>query len=253
MPSPLLAIHGINKSFGGQRVLEDVSFSVRPGELVGLMGRNGSGKTTLFNLITRRLMPDCGTIQLSGVDVLQSHPWDLAKLGLARTFQEVRVAASLSVLDNVMMGYQRHVGENLTDALIGRSRWMAAEKQSQDEAEGLLEEFGLAGARNEPAQTLSFGQRKLLSLCTCLTMAPRCLLLDEPFAGISPANADKLHSRLSTIAEKHETAVIIIEHDTRVMRELCQRLIVLSRGRVIGEGSPASVLDDPEVIQEMIR
>jgi len=232
----LLEARGLAKTFGGLSAVNDLSFTVRAGEILGLLGPNGSGKTTVFNLIAGALPADRGAVYFEGRDITRFPPHRRAALGIARTFQLVRALSGLTVLDNVLVA-----------RLYGRAR-AGAVRDARAEAVECLEFVGLAGRAARPARTLSLAERKNLEIARALASGPRLLLLDEPAAGLNPTEVRALLALLRKIRAGAIT-IVIVEHNVGAMRDLCDRVVVLNAGRKIAEGVPRETLEHAEVIE----
>jgi branched-chain amino acid transport system ATP-binding protein len=232
---PLLEVEGVSKGFGGVRAVHGVSFTVEPGELLGVMGPNGSGKTTLFNVIAGALAPDAGRVRLRGRDIAGLAPHRVCARGVARTFQLVRPFAGLTALENVLVG-----------RLFGRA--VAAGAGAVAEAERLLALVGLEGRAGVPAARLTLIDRKRLELARALATSPELLLLDEFMAGLNPAETATAMALVRRLLADGMT-VLMVEHIVWALMELSGRLIVLSAGEKIAEGPPAAVAADPAVVE----
>jgi branched-chain amino acid transport system ATP-binding protein len=230
----LLEVERVSKGFGGVRAVHDVSFSLEEGEVLGIMGPNGSGKTTLFNLIAGALRPDAGRIRLGGHDIAGLPAYRVCARGIARTFQLVRPFAGLTALDNVLVG-----------RLYGRARSNAAE--AVIEAERLLALVGLAGRGHVPAAQLTLVDRKRLELARALAASPRLLLLDEFMAGLNPVETAAAMALVRRL-QGEGTTILMVEHIVWALLDLSRRIIVLSAGEKIAEGSPEAVAADPAVV-----
>ncbi|MFN3929782.1 MAG: ABC transporter ATP-binding protein, partial [Thermoflexus sp.] len=244
-----LEVEGLSKRFGGLQALDRVSFTVERGEILGLIGPNGAGKTTVLNLISRFYDPDAGRIRFEGHDLLRCRPHEVVRLGIARTFQNVEIFPALTVLENLMVGQHHRVRTGLVAAGVG---WPSARREEQhlrERAEEVLALIGLADLAQRPAGSLSFGQRKRVELGRALMAEPRLLLLDEPAAGLHPAERQALKGLLRGIREAFGCSLLIIEHDMDLVMDLCERIVVLSFGRVIAQGTPAQIVEDPAVIE----
>ncbi len=235
-PAPLLDVQGLSKAFGGLYAVDDLSFGVREGEILGLLGPNGSGKTTVFNLIAGALPPDGGQIYFTGRPITRCPPSLRAALGIARTFQLVRALPNLSALDNVLVA--RLYGHRPASSL----------PQARPEAWEFLELVGLHGKGRYPAVRLTLADRKKLEIACALATRPRLLLLDEPAAGLHLEEVDALLSLFGQIRAGGVT-LIIVEHNIRAVRTLCDRVVILHSGRKIAEGAPAEALGHAEVVQ----
>jgi branched-chain amino acid transport system ATP-binding protein len=228
----LLAVSGLTKRFGGIVANRDISFEVRPGELVGVIGPNGSGKSTLFDLITGVTRPDAGRVALDGRDITSLRPDQICRLGVARTFQKLRPFHQMTALENVMIGALQSAAD------VGTARREAAEA---------LASVGLAERAHARARALSTGQRKRLELVRALATRPRLLLLDEVTGGVDQGAIPGL-IRLVRDLHARGLALVVIEHNMRVIMELAQRIVALQLGEVIAEGAPAEILRNPRVI-----
>ena len=248
MRENLLVVEGLCKHFAGVEALDNFSCVVTWGEIVGLIGPNGAGKTTFFNAVTGFLPLEFGTIGFQGIDLTHQSPAQIASLGIARTFQRLRLIGQISVLENVLLAFPRQPGEQLFNALFRHQISQAQERLNRQQAFHLLDKAGLADKAEVPANALSYGQQKLLSLVCCLARNADLLLLDEPVAGVAPHMVDKT---LSVIREypKHNRSVIIIEHDMEAIDQVCQRLIFMDAGAKICEGSLQAVRNDPRVME----
>ena len=232
----LLEARGLAKTFGGLRAVNDLSFTVRAGEILGLLGPNGSGKTTAFNLIAGALPPDRGAVYFEGREITRFPPHRRAALGIARTFQLVRALSGLTVLDNVLVA-----------RLYGRAR-AAAVREARAEALKCLDFVGLADRAARPAGTLTLAERKNLEIARALASGPRLVLLDEPAAGLNPTEVRTLLALLRKIRAGGIT-IVIVEHNVGAMRDLCDRVVVLNAGQKIAEGVPHETLEHSAVIE----
>jgi branched-chain amino acid transport system ATP-binding protein len=233
--TPLLAVDGLHKSFGGLVAARKVDFHVEQGEILGLIGPNGSGKTTVLNLISGECRPDQGEIRLSGERIAGLPPFQISRRGLARTFQLVRVLPAMTALENVMVG-----------AMFTRARHPPGKVRS--EAEERLEQVGLAGKRDVPAAQLTYIDQKRLELGRALASRPRLLLLDEWLAGLNPVELALGINLLQTICQSGVT-MILVEHVMHAVRALCDRVVVMDAGSKVAEGKPDAVLANPEVVR----
>jgi branched-chain amino acid transport system ATP-binding protein len=246
--SALLEASGISKRFGGVHALTDVSFTIRRGEIYGLIGPNGAGKTTLFNVLTGLLPYDGGRFVFDGEPLRGVKPHDVAARGIARTFQNIRLFANLSALENVMIGRHVRTKSGVLGA-ISRSRSTREEEAATERrAYSLLEFAGIAGRANDAAATLAYGDQRRLEIARALATDPRLLALDEPAAGMNASETAALSKLLHAIREQGIT-ILLIEHDMRLVMSLCDRVLVLDHGERIAEGVPADVQNDPHVIE----
>ncbi len=243
-----LLVEGVTKRFYGIAALEDVSFAIAPGELVGLIGPNGSGKTTLFNCLTGYLRPERGRIMYRNTDITRLSPHHIAMAGIGRTFQAALIFPRLSVLDHLLVAQQEFHRDTALERLVRTRRARRFEAVAEEKAYALLQLVGLAVMSDRPVTHLSYGQRKLLALAMALATDPNLLLLDEPVAGVNPVLVQRLMDLIRELHNQGRT-IVLIEHNMRVVMQLCERVIVLDHGRKIAEGSPWAVREDPQVVQ----
>jgi branched-chain amino acid transport system ATP-binding protein len=245
----MLHIQNLGMHFGGLLALEDLCLEVPEGALYGLIGPNGAGKTTVFNLISGFLQPTSGRISLDGADITSLPPHRITHLGIARTFQNIRLFQELSVLDNVLVGFHCRSRASWIDAVLRLPRYRAEAREHRARALKLLAEVGLETAAAQPAGKLPYGHQRRLEIARALATAPRFLLLDEPAAGLNPQETLDLIDFLQAIRERYHLTMLIIEHNLRLVMGLCQHLTVLDYGLTIASGSPAEVRRHPEVIR----
>jgi len=245
----LLRIDELDKHFGGLHAIRKLSLEVEEGEIRGLIGPNGSGKSTLFNLISGVYRPDAGTIVFDGTDITHWEPHQIARRGVARTFQLLRMFSEMTVLENLMIGQHCHVGYGAFAPVLGIGRVAAEERRLRDEMMELLSFIGLADYAHIPASEMSIGQRRLLALARGIAMRPKLLMLDEPAAGLSPVNVDNLMGVMVELKKRYGLTVIVVEHILKVVMDTCERISVLDHGEKIAEGAPAEIRDDHAVIE----
>jgi len=244
----LLELEGVSKRFGGIIAAQQVSFKVDQGSIVALIGPNGAGKTTIFNLITGAFKPDGGTVRLNGKSMAGLKPYQIAAGGVTRTFQNLQIFNSMTVLENVMAGAYLRGNKGFLRSFFSHPERCREEKQIQEESLALIEEIGLSEAAGLPASTLPFGQKRLLEIARALASKPSLILLDEPAAGLNAAESEVLTAYLKTLREK-KTTLILIEHDMETVMKAADKIVVLNFGEVIAEGSPSEIQAHPEVIK----
>ncbi len=249
MNVPLLELEKVTIQFGGLTAVSELSLAIGDRELVGLIGPNGAGKTTAFNMITGVYQPTSGQIRFAGKNTLGIKPNRLAGCGIARTFQNIRLFASLSVIDNIRVAARLHNGEGYFSALWRGSSWKQAEAKTEKSALELLEIFGLAAQRDELAVSLPYGDQRRLEIVRALATQPKLLLLDEPAAGMNPSEKEDLMRLIRFVKERYELSVLLVEHDMKVVMGICERIAVLEYGVKIAEGTPSEIQCHPKVIE----
>lgn len=247
--APLLDIRGVSLSFKGLRAVEGFNLSIPSGELHGLIGPNGAGKTTVFNLITGIYPPDTGTIRLGDSDMHGRRPWQIAKAGIARTFQNVRLFKELTVLDNVRLACHLRARHGLIRTLLRTNSFHDGERAITDRSEHLLQVMGLLDRRMELAKNLPYGDQRRLEIARALATAPQLLLLDEPAAGMNTSEKQSLSKRIHDLLEQFKLTILVIDHDMHLIMGICHRVTVLDHGQVISSGLPNQVQNDPKVIE----
>jgi len=246
--SPLLDVAGVAKRFGGLQALDAVSFSIDAGEIYGLIGPNGAGKTTLFNLLTGVYAPDAGRFAFGGEAITGLAPHRIAAAGIARTFQNIRLFGNLSALENVMIGRHARTRAGVLGAILRDRRTRAEEAAIVRRSLELLDYVGIRARANDRAASLSYGDQRRLEIARALATEPKLLALDEPAAGMNPAERLAL-ARLIGRIRADGTTLLLIEHDVRLVMNVCDRVLVLDYGQKIAEGTPAQVSRDPKVIE----
>ena len=246
-----LEARGVRKAFGGVLALNDVSIDVRERSVTGLIGPNGSGKTTLLDCLSGFTAPDAGEVLLAGRDITSAPPHRRARAGLSRTFQHVRIYASLTVREHLLLAAQEFDDAGWLHALAGTARVRDAEQRATLRGRELLELVGLEAFETAPAETLSFGQRKLLALAQSLMSSPAIVLLDEPLAGVSPVMVDTLVEAVRRL-NAHGHTFLIVEHNIEFVRRACGWVIVLDNGVRLVEGPPAKVWEDERVLDSFL-
>ena len=244
----LLEVRGLSKSFGGVRAVRGLDFAVPRGGIHSIIGPNGAGKTTLFNLVTGLLAPSRGRILLRGEDVTGLPPEKLARRGMSRTFQNLRIFFNMTVLENVLVGRHLHLDRRPLAALLRLPSFRRREAEARDHAEWLLKTVGLAGRGGAPADSLPYGALKRLEIARALAAEPELLLLDEPAAGCNESETREIEELLRALAERGLT-ILLVEHDMRLVMNLSDHIIVLDHGRKLAEGEAAAVRRDRRVIE----
>ncbi len=249
MTTPLLRLERVTMQFGGLKAVSELDLEIRTGELVGLIGPNGAGKTTVFNLITGVYKPTDGHIVFEGRSIEGRRPSFVARAGITRTFQNIRLFGSRTCCDNVCIAAHPHARSGVWDALLHTGRWRRDERDLRAQSEELLSLLGLAGQADDLASELPYGQQRRLEIARALAGRPRLLLLDEPAAGLNPQESDELMHTIEGIRHRLGVTVLLIEHDMRVVMGICQRIAVLDYGVKIAEGTPDEIRRDPKVIE----
>ena len=246
---PILSITNLSHNFGGLRALTDFSLEIYPGELVGLIGPNGAGKTTVFNLVTGVFRISEGTITFRGEDISNWRSHRITAAGIARTFQNIRLFKELSVLDNVRLGAFAQHRYSLLDALRRSRGFTVSEQQVTRQAFELLERFNLSHYAHTPARHLPYGEQRRIEMARALISRPQLLLLDEPAAGMNQSETEALIRLIRQLQDDFALTILLIEHQMRVVVNLCQRLTVLDFGETIAAGSPQEIQHHPAVLE----
>jgi len=249
MSATLLNLDKVTIRFGGLTAVSEVDLKVGDRELVGVIGPNGAGKTTVFNLITGVYQPTGGNISFSGQSTAELKPFQLTKLGIARTFQNIRLFGSLSVFDTVRAAVQVHRAHGVRNALWRGRAFHDGEEEVATQVMELLDIFNLGKHRDDDAKSLPYGDQRRLEIVRALATKPKLLLLDEPAAGMNPTEKVELTKLIRFIKDKFQIAVLLVEHDMQVVMGICERIAVLDYGVKIAEGTPAEVRANPKVIE----
>jgi len=235
--------------FGGLTAVSEFNLELRPHELVGLIGPNGAGKTTIFNMLTGVYKPSEGRILVSGQDTRAFKPYRITKLGLARTFQNIRIFKDLSVLDNVQIGGHIHYIYSFGAAVLHTDTFRKEERQAETEAMELLRIFGLEKRAHDWARNLPYGDQRRLEVARALAAKPKVLLLDEPAAGLNTGETFELMNKIHEIRDRFDLSILLIEHNMELVMGICERILVLNYGKTIAEGPPQKIQNDPVVIE----
>lgn len=235
--------------FGGLCAVNELDMSVKRGEIFGLIGPNGAGKTTIFNLLTGVYQPTSGTIYLNGQAINGLRPYQIASRGVSRTFQNIRLFPSMTVLENVMTACHIHMGQKLFDAILRTPRFAHDEKQHRDYCFELLEIFDLAKVADEGGTSLPYGSQRRLEIVRALATRPKLLLLDEPAAGMNPSEQEDLMNLIKQIRDRFGLTILLVEHNMKVVMGVCERIQVVDYGKSIALGLPEEIKNDPKVIE----
>ena len=241
--TPFLEVSDVRKNYGAIRAVDGVSFTVAPGEILGVIGPNGSGKTTLFNSILGQIRPSSGRVRFAGDDITGKSPLALSRRGVGRTFQTLQVFGTLSVRDNLIVAAQEFRGTLYSRMFMPRNAGLGPR------ADEMIDLFRLQHVAHLPAGSLSYGQQKLIDIAMAFMPAPRLVLLDEPCAGVNPGLVDELHDRLLALNENQGGSFVVIEHNMDFVMRLCHRVLCLVEGKVLAEGSPEAVQANPAVLE----
>lgn len=244
----LLKTTNLGISFGGLRAVDDVNIEIKEGELIGLIGPNGAGKTTIFNLLTGVYKPTDGDISINGTSTNKKTTPQIVTLGVARTFQNIRLFKNLSVLDNVKLALNNSMSYSTLSAVLRLPKYWREERIATDTALDLLDIFDMAEMANITAGNLSYGQQRKLEIARALATSPKLLLLDEPAAGMNPNETKELMNTIRFIRDKFKISILLIEHDMDLVMGICERLYVLNFGRIIASGLPEEIQNNKEVI-----
>ena len=246
--SALLSLDDVSIQFGGLKALDGVSFDVRQGEILGLIGPNGAGKTTCFNVMTGVYQPTSGEVRFAGEPLGKRKRFAITRLGIARTFQNIRLFGNMTALENVLVGADAHHRTNVIDALVRSPRHRREEREGEETAREVMRFLGLERRADELARNLSYGEQRRLEIARAMATKPRLLCLDEPAAGFNPAEKAQLMDLIRRIRDQRGLTVLLIEHDMGLVMGVSDRVAVLEFGRKIAEGAPAEVRNDPAVI-----
>ncbi len=245
----VLELDNVTHFFGNLRAVHDFELTLHHGELVGLIGPNGAGKTTVFNLITGVYHASEGSIRFRGTELVGLPSHEIIQMGIARTFQNIRLFANLTVLDNVRVAYHPHAGYTLTDSILHTRRFRQKEAEMTERAQEFLSIFGLASRQNEIAGGLPYGLQRRLEIARALAAQPRLLILDEPAAGMNPQEIDDLMTLIRFIHDRFDLTVLLVEHRMRLVMNICEWLTVMDFGEIISRGLPNEVRSNPQVVE----
>ena len=245
----ILEVRNCTKRFGGLVAVKNLNMSLNPGDLYGLIGPNGAGKTTVFNLMTGVYTPDEGSIELAGRPIHKHKPSTIAKLGMSRTFQNIRLFRSMTVLENVTVARHMRKSQGLFDAVLRTDRLKGEESGIRDDAMQLLKIFNLDKRAHEPAISLPYGSQRRLEIARALATKPQVLLLDEPAAGMNPQESLDLMHLIRSIRDKFKITILLVEHNMKVVMGVCEKIQVIDYGETIALGTPKEIQGNPKVIE----
>ena len=245
----LLKVDNVSMVFGGLRAVSNLSMHIDEGELIGLIGPNGAGKTTAFNMITGVYTPTEGKVYFNGQQSSGKKSYQVTQMGMARTFQNIRLFSELSVIDNVKIAYNMHVTYNLADAIVRDGKYLSEEEFITQKALDLLKIFHLEEEAHEVAKNLPYGKQRRLEIARALATEPKLLLLDEPAAGMNPQETKELMEMIRWIRKEFNLSILLIEHDMGLVMSVCERIYVLEYGMKIAEGTPDEIKQNARVIE----
>ena len=248
MAETVLKANNISIVFGGLHAVENFSIEIKKGELVGLIGPNGAGKTTIFNMLTGVYTPTSGTVELCGKDVTNMNPHSRVKIGISRTFQNIRLFKRMSVLENVKVSANINMNYSILDGIFKTKKYKEQENKATSEAMEILEVLGLKEYADEQAQNLPYGKQRKLEIARALASHPAIICLDEPAAGMNPIETEELMETIKIVRSKFDTAVLLIEHDMKLVMGICEWIKVISFGKEIATGTPDEIKNNKEVI-----
>lgn len=244
----LLKTEGLGIQFGGLKAVDEFNFEIDKNQLYGLIGPNGAGKTTVFNLLTGVYQPTSGQIMFDGKSLLKMSPTQITQLGIARTFQNIRLFKDMSVLDNVKVGLHFSQNYNLFTAICKMPQYFKGEEAIDEMARSLLRVFDLEQFATAKAKNLPYGKQRKLEIARALATSPKLLLLDEPAAGMNPTETAELMETIKIVREKFSIAILLIEHDMKLVMGICEKIAVLNFGTVLAFGTPEEIRNNPDVI-----
>lgn len=246
---PVLYTKHLGIDFGGLTAVDDLNLTIGATEIAGLIGPNGAGKTTVFNLLTNVYQPTRGSILLNGLDTKSLSPAQVSKLGIARTFQNIRLFGNMSVIDNVKVGMHNNVNCNLFNTLFHTHKYAKEEKKTTEHCMELLDFMNMTNVANSEAGSLPYGAQRRLEIIRALATNPSILLLDEPAAGMNPSETAELMENIKKIRDTFHIAIMLIEHDMSLVMGICEGICVLNYGKVIAKGTPDDIKENPAVIE----
>jgi len=249
MSTPVLETKSITMRFGGLTAVDNFNLQIGKTDLIGVIGPNGAGKTTIFNMITGIYEPTEGSIELNGASIVGDRPAFITQKGIARTFQNIRLFKDLTVLDNIRLAGHFRVDYGLIASIFRTKKFHAEEKRLEDEAMALLKIFGLEKKRDHLAKNLPYGEQRRLEIARALGTKPSVLLLDEPAAGMNPNETKELTSLIRWVRDEFQIAILLIEHDMKLVMDVCEKIYVVDHGVQIAHGAPSEIQNNPKVIE----
>ncbi|MGV6397638.1 high-affinity branched-chain amino acid ABC transporter ATP-binding protein LivG [Pseudomonas caspiana] len=249
MSRPILEVSGLSMRFGGLLAVNGVGLTVNEKQVVSMIGPNGAGKTTVFNCLTGFYKPTAGTILLDGEPIQGLAGHQIARKGVVRTFQNVRLFKEMTALENLLVAQHRHLNTNFFSGLFRTPGFRRSEREAMDYAEHWLEAVNLKEFANRTAGTLAYGQQRRLEIARCMMTRPRILMLDEPAAGLNPKETEDLKALIGVLRNDHNATVLLIEHDMKLVMSISDHIVVINQGTPLADGTPEQIRDNPEVIK----
>ncbi|MDB6141029.1 MAG: leucine/isoleucine/valine transporter ATP-binding subunit [Pseudomonas sp.] len=249
MSRPLLQVSGLSMRFGGLLAVNGVGLTVNEKQVVSMIGPNGAGKTTVFNCLTGFYKPTAGTIVLDGEEIQGLAGHQIARKGVVRTFQNVRLFKEMTAVENLLVAQHRHLNTGFLAGLFKTPAFRKSEREAMDYAEHWLERVNLKEFANRPAGTLAYGQQRRLEIARCMMTRPRILMLDEPAAGLNPRETEDLKALIGVLRNEHNATVLLIEHDMKLVMSISDHIVVINQGTPLADGTPEQIRDNPEVIK----
>tara|TARA_R110000764_G_scaffold112134_3_gene198939 strand:- start:28930 stop:29697 length:768 start_codon:yes stop_codon:yes gene_type:complete len=249
MSRPLLEVSGLTMRFGGLLAVDGVQLSVQPGQIVSMIGPNGAGKTTVFNCLTGFYKPSGGKIIFDGREIQGLPGFKVARRGMIRTFQHVRLFSEMTVVENLLVAQHQHMNTSMLAGLFKTPSYRRSEREAMERAAYWLERTNLHEFANRPANTMSYGQQRRLEIARCMVTQPKLLMLDEPAAGLNPRETDDLKALIAELRDNHELTVLLIEHDMKLVMSISDQIVVINQGRPLAAGTPDQIKQNPDVIK----
>lgn len=249
MSEVMLDVANLSMCFGGLLAVDGVSFQVKKQQILSLIGPNGAGKTTVFNCLTGFYKPTAGTIKLKGEEIQGLAGHKIARKGVVRTFQNVRLFAEMTVIENLLIAQHRHLNTNFISGLFKTRCYRKSEKEALDYAAYWLEQVDLINVANRKASSLAYGQQRRLEIIRCMMTRPEVLMLDEPAAGLNPKETEDLKALIALLRDKHHITVLLIEHDMKLVMTISDYIVVINQGKPLAEGTPNAIRNNSEVIK----